>query len=77
MQPDRRNTSTYYVSERQFPEEDYPLYCASYFILSHVDSVEKLVQGYHKDITANSVHLYTVYLGILASKINMKIVDGK
>lgn len=77
MVVDRQETSQYYVSLEQYPEENYPHYCASYFMLMHSDIVQEYLVGYHKDITPASVHLFTVYLGLLGEKINMKYIDGE
>ena len=77
MAVDRKNTSTYYVSEEQYPEDHYPQYCTSYFMLYHIDSVAKLLAAYQRDINSKSIHLFTVYLGILAKSYGMNINDGR
>lgn len=53
------------------------MYCASYFMLYSRETAAKIFNGYLKSFNvSNSVHLYTVYHGILAQDLGLKHTDG-
>ena len=73
-----------------FVEDSYPAHCSPHFILSHIESVKKILLGHKKDILpaesidedTNNLGLfdifqYTGYLGMLGSKLRMNYFDGK
>lgn len=74
---DRDKSSQYYVSEKQYPDKYYPPYCASYFMLRHRGSLEELLTNYFEDISDQSIHMFTVYLGVLAQKVDTHNIEGK
>ena len=77
VKPVRTDNSRFYISEEVYDKEYFPTYCASYFMLYPNTMTRTLVDAYEADPTEQKVHLYTVYLGILAESLEIPFSDSK
>lgn len=72
---DRDETSYYYLTQTEYPDIYYPPFCYSYFAMMTSATSNSLIRGF---VTREKqFKFYYIYMGILARRSNITMVDGK